>query len=497
MAVGAERTVAWRRSHGRVALVLGLAALGAALLFAMWRRPPPHTPTVRLTPGPLDTTRAVVARKLAAAAATRGVRAHLVEAAGTREELEMVERGEADFALVSGAYRFGSWPEIRQVAPLYVEALHLLVKRELLPAVTAHIGALAGHTIDVGVPHTTSAGLAAAVLAFTGVGENGRAPTIVNIPWRELEPEVMHHDRAALPDAMFILATLPSKLAAALVREADYRLIPMPFAEAFRLDALITEGPAEGPASEIERQHVVSTVVPAFTYSSEPAVPEAPLETLGARLLLVAGARVPPEDVEAVLAAVFSPRFARVVQPPLEPSVLSEAPRLELHPGTVAYIARNQPAITDETVDKLNNSIGILTALIGGGLFLWQWWRKRTEARLDEVFGGYMLRVAAVERRAAELELGATLALEPLIDLQREVLQLKSEALERFAAGDLGGQAALSDLLGPLNGARNHIGELLLHVRDNLEDQAEAEGRKASALWTEELAKGPPRSGSK
>jgi hypothetical protein len=203
----------------------------------------------------------------------------------------------------------------------------------------------------------------------------------------------------------------------------------------------------------------------------------------------VAAAHVPVEDVEGMLAAVFSPRFARIVSPPLEPAILTEPPQLELHAGTVGYVARSQPAITDETVDKLNNSIGIITALIGSGLFLWQWWRKRTEARHDEVFGGYMLRVAAIERRAAELELAATIALEPLIDLQREVLQLKSEALDRFATGDLGGQAALSDLLGPLNGARDHIGELILHVRDNLEAQAEAEGRKASALWKEELAK--------
>ena len=375
------------------------------------------------------------------------------------------------------------------MAPLYVEALHLLVKRELADAVTARIGALAGHTIDVGPPHTTSAGLAAAVLAFTGTAGDGRTVTLINTPWDELAPEVQHHDRDALPDAAFILATLPSKLADALVREADYRLIPMPFAEAFRLGALITDAPAEGPASEIDRQHVVSTVIPAFTYQSEPAVPAEPMETLGTRLLLVAAAHVPVEDVEGMLDAVFSPSFARVVNPPLEAAVLSEPPQLELHPGTVAYVARSQPAITDETVDKLNNSIGIITALIGGGLFLWQWWRKRTEARHDEVFGGYMLRVAAIERRAAELELAATIALEPLIDLQREVLQLKSEALDRFATGDLGGQAALSDLLGPLNGARDHIGELILHVRDNLEAQAEAEGRKASALWKEELAK--------
>src|SRR5262249_907874 len=130
-----------------------------------------------------------------------------------------------------------------------------------------------------------------------------------------------------------------------------------------------------------------------------------------------------------------------------------------------------------------------LGALVGGGLFLWQWWRQRTRAERDRTFGTYMLRVAEVERRIAALELAATLELEPLAELQRELLELKSEALERFAAGDLGDQAVLSDLLSPINSARDHIGGLILHIRDNLEERADAEGRTATALWTEAIEK--------
>jgi hypothetical protein len=100
-----------------------------------------------------------------------------------------------------------------------------------------------------------------------------------------------------------------------------------------------------------------------------------------------------------------------------------------------------------------------------------------------------MLRVAEVERKAVELELTAGLELEPLISLQRDLLQLQSEALERFAAGELGGQATLSDLLAPVNAARDHVGDLLLHVRENIEESAASEGRTPSALWAEAVAK--------
>jgi hypothetical protein len=76
-------------------------------------------------------------------------------------------------------------------------------------------------------------------------------------------------------------------------------------------------------------------------------------------------------------------------------------------------------------------------------------------------------------------------------------LQLKSEVLLRFTAGELGEQSALSDTLAPINAARDHVGELLLHVRNNLEDKAESEGRTVDSVWGE-AAEGadeaPPKS---
>jgi hypothetical protein len=97
------------------------------------------------------------------------------------------------------------------------------------------------------------------------------------------------------------------------------------------------------------------------------------------------------------------------------------------------------------------------------------------------------LEIAAIERRIAELELSAELELDSLVELQRALLQLKSDALARFSAGELGDQARLSDLLSPLNSARDHVGDLLLHVRDNLETQALNEGRTAESVWEEAI----------
>jgi len=463
---------------------------------------------VTLTPGVLDTTRAIVARSLAGTLTTRGIETRIVETSSAADSLEQLDRGAIDFALVPGAYRIASYEHVRAVTPLYVEALHFLVKEELAAAVAGGLDALRGRTVDLGPQRSTSGGLAVSVLDFAGLSPAGAAPGPGYVArWLtldELLALVARGDRAGLPDAVMHLATVPSSIARELIRSARYALVPLPFAEAFRLGVLLTEDATQGPAAEIDRRQVIDTTIPAFTYEIDPAVPAAPLHTIGSRLLLLANERVPAETVERVLEAVFTAKIAQVTSPPLDRSVLALPSPIELHDGAVAYQHRDMPYITDDTVSALSNSLSVLGALIGGGLFLWQWWRRRTQARRDELFGTYMLRVADVERRIAALELSATLRLEPLAELQRELLELKSEALERFAAGDLGDQAAISDLVTPINAARDHIGNLILHIRDNIEEQADAQGRAATALWTEAIegepslsttgqsAKGPP-----
>lgn len=480
------------RRPGRswVLLLLGLAAMGLAIrALVPASRPAVHP--ITLTAGPFGTTRTLIARTLVHAIEARGGQAQLVAASEARSELAEVEAGTVDFALVSEAYPVGGLSHVREVTPLYMEALHLLVKSELTAQASPSVPALRGRRVDVGSAGSTTAGLATAVLAFAGMtpataaGDDGYVPD--GLALTALEARIAAGDRAALPDAILHLATLPSEIAIHLVSRFDYRLVPLPFAEAFRLNAVLLGDGQTAGASGVERQHVADVVIPAFTYRREPPVPPEPLHTIGTRLTLVAHERVSPETVELVLEAVFSGQVARLAQPPLEPTLLALPPQLPRHEGTLEYLRRDKPLITQDTVDTLGNSFSVLGAVGGALLFLWQWWRQRRQAERDERFGAYLLRMAEVERRMTGLELAATLDLEPLVDLQREVLTLKGDVLEAFAAGELGSRAALADLLIPLNATRDHIGDLLLHVRSNLEEQAQAEGRSATALWTDAI----------
>jgi hypothetical protein len=144
-----------------------------------------------------------------------------------------------------------------------------------------------------------------------------------------------------MPDG-FQLGTLPSMVALRLVGSQRYRLVPLPFADAFRLNALIEEAPREGPASEIDSRCVTDTIIPAYTYRRAPPIPPEPMHTLGTRLLLLSNDRVPPNVVERMLDAVFHSRLVQASHPPLDRSTLHLP--LRPHPGRVSTSRASCPS---------------------------------------------------------------------------------------------------------------------------------------------------------
>jgi hypothetical protein len=259
----------------------------------------------------------------------------------------------------------------------------------------------------------------------------------------------------------------------------------LPFAEAFRLSAAISRPPAGAGASHVDRRRVIEVAIPAFLYQTSPAVPAAAMQTLGTRLRLVARLDVEPDAVEQVLAAVFESQFAHLFHPSLEHTVLRGPARKHLHPAAVEFLERREPAVTQQTVDELSSSLSVIGALAGGALFLVQGIRQRQRAKRDAVIAEYLTRVADAERRIVEIELAADLAVEPLMTLQRELLELKREALGHFTSGAVTEAAALSDLLAPVNAAREHVGELLLHARERFEEAQGTKRDQARAAWEE------------
>jgi TRAP-type uncharacterized transport system substrate-binding protein len=455
--------------------------MAGALLVA---RCGPPLATLRITGGPADTSRDLIAQGLASRLDRAGIPAEVVRVTG--DELEHLERDDVDLALVSSALRAREYPAVREVAPLHAEALHLLVKQEGAVGVGETLDGLRGRRVDVGPLDSAGAALAQAVLAFSGLAPG--SVTIEQLDVAELERRI-DAGRSELPDAVFHLSTVPSRIVLRLVREAGFRLVPLPFAQAFRLRTLLAL--AEGgllEGSALDLTDVDATEIPAFTYRTDPPEPPERLPTLGATLLLLAHRDVPAEPIERVLAIVYGSPFARIAHPPLERSDLAGRPLLRRHAGTSAFLAHDEPFLSARDVDELNNTLGVAGALLGGALFVWQGMRQARAARRDRLFAGHMLRVAGIEQRLVALELASEPDLDGLITLQRELLELKREALDRFARGELGDHRALAELLAPVDVARDHVASLLLHVRERVAERADAEGRTMAAVWKEESA---------
>jgi TRAP-type uncharacterized transport system substrate-binding protein len=479
----------WRRAPIWLAAALGLAAVAVASVLAL-RQPGPGVGRTSLTAGPSTTARASIARALAAELSHQGIEASVVECRSTRCELEAAQARAVDFALVSGVVERSRYPDLREVAPLFVEGLHLLVKAEFAGEFEdGTLGALRGRRVDLGPPESATAWLSEEVLHFAGVPcTPAPSPETCGAERYELDQLLQlatDGRRDELPDAVFHLATVPSKIASELIQRHAYALVPLPFAHAFRLGEMLSN--EDAVSAVIERRYTSEYVIPPYLYGPSPPIPSEPLPTIGARLVVVAHRDLSPALVEKVVETVFGSRFAHVPDPSLHRSIFQRTPHAGLHEGTLDYLARDEPIIAASDVDGIANTLSVLGALLGAGVFVWQAWRQRERAARDRIFGGYQLEIAAVERGIAELELSAQLELDSLVELQRKVLQLKSDALTRFAAGELGDPATLTDLLSPLNAARDHVGDLLLHVRERLEKQALEQGRSAEAMWEEAI----------
>ena len=461
-----------------LAFLAFLAFAMAAAALARWRR---TRAPVRLTvaSGVSEGQRSETLARFALLSAPHGLILRPVETSGSADAIERVDSGALDIAVVQGGIDFSGYPNIRQVTSLQVLPLHLLVKEEIADEVTTHLGALRGKVVNLGTRAGTGTyRLAREVLAFAGLDTGGadepgdyHASTLSSL---QLAAE---DDRARLPDAIFVVASLPSPFVRLLVEQRRYRLVPLLFRDAFTLAAMYESVPdpararrsdrARGSTPEADRrpillrEQIADTVIPAFTYQADPGVPAAPLHTLGVRALLIANRRVEADVVARLLEVLFQTRFAKIVQPPLDIHRLEEIPEVPWHPGSVAYLERSKPVLTGEFVSELVNLCSIAGPIIGGMFVLWQYIRRRSRFRSEQSFEAYITKVSALEHAALERENDAPLDQVELERLWLELGQLKAEAVGKFARGEITGEAMLTSFLTHVGDARAHLAHVI------------------------------------
>jgi NMT1 family protein len=435
----------------------------------------------------LDPNRALVAERLAKEAQRHGLEVELSQQAyGALEAIKLVdEPNPIDLALVPGGVARGEYANVRQVAALSQEPLQLLARPEVA---AKDVGGLKGRRVCIGPPTSSTYFIARDVLAFAGMrasapGRPGDYVTEETSP-RELSQQLnglrdlsgSGREKALhkLPDAIFLLSSLPSILARDLVEVGGYRLVPLPFADAYCLDRI---RPSETDQVRIDRATFAAVDIPPYTYSVDPPIPDKPCRTIATRLLLIAYAPSDPEGVARLSETVFDGAIAGLVDPlPLK----GHAPQFPLHSGAERYMRRSEPLLSPELMGALGKAAGGLGALVSGFVAFYSFLRLRQLRR----FEAYYKEIRRLELIARGQEDDPAAPIEPEARrayLEERLLDLKSRALQDFANGGLRGEGLMFGIVGLVNDTRASLVRLHLPAGHEPEPEAGHEMRRVGS----------------
>lgn len=442
---------------------VALVAISGYLAVRAWR---PRSYRVRMLTDIVPTP-AMMARRIAANAGRHGLTVEFESRPVTSiEALDLIDRpNPIDVALVPGGVTERDYPEVRQVAELAIDPMHLLVRPELA---ARGLPGLRGKRVNLGAPRSATNALARDLLSFAGLnpprpgsgsGAGGDYIAETRAP-AELERDLARirglagEDRgraiAALPDAVFLLAPLPASLPRELADAAGYRLVPLAFADAYCLDRL---NPASLGDVTINRSIFEPYEIPAYTYGIDPAVPAAPCRTVATRLILIAYAPTDPEAVSRLLETVYDTNLAGL----LDARPLRDlSPIFPLHRGAEVYMRRNEPFFTPELISNVGKLAGGLGAFASGMVAFYGFLRLRQLRRFESYY--HELRRLELVARGQEEDPRAPMDLPARrAYLEGRLLDLKSQALRDFAEGGLKGEGLMSGIVSLVNDTRRSI----------------------------------------
>lgn len=421
-----------------VALIAVAALCVTAVLWFSRNQRKDHRLTLRA--GDPGGHRYEIARILRYESLRHGLKVDLLPSQGSQSDYEDLLSGKLDLALVGGEIGHDR-DEVRQVATLVSEPLHLFVRNEIAGDVPE---GLRGKRISIGGKTTGTRRVATKVMNFIGLRAGTDFVDEAYIPsqMRELTDE-------QLPDAFFVLSPLPWRPGTRLVRDHGYRLVELPYGEALSLSD----------------REIHDAVIPAFSYSVNPPVPEKTLHTVATPMLVVANSHVPIAAIERLMEVLFESDFSRRANlPPLDPRAVTRMHDFLIHPGTLAYLKKGEPIVNGEVLGTLENLRSFLVSAAVSVFLLWRWYRSRQLINFETYFDA----VTELEQDAYRKRHAGQLDSAELDQLFAKLSTIKADVLEKHAAGNLNGEEELMSFLihvGDVRTSLNRMGRnLFVHA---------------------------------
>jgi hypothetical protein len=245
------------------------------------------------------------------------------------------------------------------------------------------------------------------------------------------------------------LEPLPSELARQLTG-FGYKLMSLPFAEAYMLDRL---NPPNAEGIRIDRSILTPGVIPAYTYGSDPAEPAKECLTICVPLLLVAQDDTDPEAISLILETIYESPLTSALRPPAPGDVVNPFPR---HAGTERYLHRNDPLLTPEGSSRLLRGVSALAYFLWGAIAVYGFLRLRKLRR----FESYYREIRQIEMNARGLEDDPTAPKDaPSLraHLEGRLTTLKCDVLKDFAQGGLRGEGLMASIIALINDTRESL----------------------------------------
>lgn len=318
---------------------------------------------------------------------------------GDQSPLELLASGAADLALVSNLEQYR--PAITTVAPLYPTVLHIAYRAEL--QINDEVDVLRGRAVYAGPP-----GSVERIMLEEAAGRLGLEPGNIDYVEYEQCADVMVVYAPLLPD-------IPDRIAPC----GHYRL--------FSLGDPADLGRGVGVDSfTILNPNVKPFVIPEHTYDD---LTPKPVLTLAVHKLLVARKNVSSTAIYDLLSELLRLQPALAAAQPtlfhqLSDNFESRDVTFVLHPGTAAYLTRNEPGFYERYSGVAEVVLTLIIGLISGTYAMIRVINIRRKNRIDTFYTramGIRDRVRQASEPALAVE-GAMTDLELLRDEAYEML---------------------------------------------------------------------------
>lgn len=424
------------------------------------------TPVLRMSAGPDGTRRHAVAVCLTEQAARNHLTIDLENSVGSEDCLNRLKAGNLDVAIVSNGVVVPDHDDIRVLAAIQMEALHVLVRKGIADGGSLS-ESIRGKRVNLGETGSTERLLAHDFLAFVRLKlpSGSEAGDVVPTEYTKadliarakaiLRAEDAEKDAliAELPDCLLFLATMPSTLVQLLIEAADYQIVPLPATRAFLLDNLQDD---DAKTTVLEREFLERTAIPTSSYFRIRGYPAADCETIGVRLLVVARKSVPDRAVRPLMKTLFEGEFPRRI-PPKSPRDL--ATPYAVHPAAVAYLDRDKPLPINDIMESITKVLTIFGAFSAGALAIYGLlWRRKIRKPSD-----YFAEIRKVDLIARGVEADATAPIKPneLVKyLDDRLVRLRHELIEDICEDRIKGDQVIANILALLKDAQRNLQRL-------------------------------------